>query len=835
MNQTKTHSEATPWWRLAILAALIVASWILAIVLLPRLGTDKSASADLTPSQPIVASPTAQSTEPTSGPLTATITPVPTAATATASPTASATLWAYCAATADRLNVRSGPGTSNRILGQLQANEGVTPVARNAEGTWVQVITQGSVQGWVSAEYLRCQSISVAELPIVAVFPTATQTDPAPTLTPRQPTATPQAFANWRGEYYGNASLAGPVLLLRDDAAVDFDWTGNSPATGMPADNFSVRWTRDLSLSSGLYRFQVRVDDGVRLWVDGRLLIDQWHAGNNTYAAESYLSGDRHSIRVEYVEYGGNALISLTWQRTEQTFKGWRGAYYGNANLEGSPILLRDDQEINFDWGYGSPAQDIPADRFSVRWTRRVTFGEGRYRFRLEADDGVRLWVAGNLIIDRWKGGYATSTADQRIWKGTHEIVLEYYELEGIAKARLTWEKLSEATTPTSGVPTVTPMITEWRAEYWNNDRLEGTPRLVRNEYEIVFSWRNGGPAPQIGNDHFSARYTRDIYLPAGIYRWSAAADDAVRVYIDGQLVIDAWQEGPLTEHIREVPLSEGNHAVRIEYKDKTGYAALYVHWEKLVPTSTPTVAVTPPTSTPTSTSLPPTATLSPTSELPTVTTTVVPATATPTQEFTMTPPPTSSLPTATPTDAPGQSVAWRTIWQGNRSFNYVKNTTYKVFESRTEWDAWVESQGGQPVVLPGIDWASRVVIAAFLEPQLDTDPDGSILAVEITGMGVTPQGLVIQVGTFKVVPPDRGRGGEAKPVDGRDKPRNAPGTPYHIVAISRAELPSTPMVPVLFTDALGRVVGTDTFNADSSAGPGLQPPPGVRKAKDTF
>jgi len=174
-------------------------------------------------------------------------------------------------------------------------------VARNAEGTWVQVITQGSVQGWVSAEYLRCQSISVAELPIVAVFPTATQTDPAPTLTPRQPTATPQAFANWRGEYYGNASLAGPVLLLRDDAAVYFDWTCNSPATCMPADNFSVRWTRDLSLSSGLYRFQVRVDYGVRLWVDGRLLIDQWHAGNNTYAAESYLSGDRHSILVEYV------------------------------------------------------------------------------------------------------------------------------------------------------------------------------------------------------------------------------------------------------------------------------------------------------------------------------------------------------------------------------------------------------------------------------------------------------------------------------------------------------------------------------------------------------
>ena len=248
------------------------------------------------------------------------------------------------------------------------------------------------------------------------------------------PTA-PQTFRNWRGEYYAGTSLDGPALL-RDDASVSFDWGSGSPASGIPADNWSARWTRDLTLGTGLTSFQVRVDDGVRLWVDGRLLIDEWHAANTTYTAEIYLSGDPHTVRVEYVEYGGNALISLSWQRIDLPSDSWRGAYYSNPDLIGSPVLLRDDQAINFDWGSGSPASGVPADHFSVRWVRNVSFSEGKYRFRIEADDGVRLWVAGNLIVDRWQGGSGVTTVDQRIWSGTHEVVLEYFERGGARQSQ---------------------------------------------------------------------------------------------------------------------------------------------------------------------------------------------------------------------------------------------------------------------------------------------------------------------------------------------------------------------------------------------------------------
>ena len=476
MNRNRQTIEKTAWWRIGILGALILVTWVLAIVFLPKLGGGRLAPSSPTPTQVAAPSSTAQATLIATAPGTTTAAPTSTAVSTVAAATATATstvpVEAYCLTTVDQLNVRSGPGTTYGVLLQLQSNERVTPVARNADATWIQAIVRGNLQGWISASYLACQGVNITNLPVVAVFPTPTQTAGLPTSTPISPTSTPPVFRYWRGEYYGNNSLSGPVLLLRDDVDINFDWSGGSPSANVPSDNWSARWTRDLNLSAGLYRFQVRVDDGVRVWVDGRLLIDQWRPGVATYSAETYLSGDRHNLKVEYVEYSGNALISVSWQRVEQTYKNWRGEYYNNPDLAGAPVVLRDDQAVNFDWGYGSPAQAVPADRFSVRWTQRVSFSEGRYRFRVEADDGVRLWVAGNLIIDRWHGGSGVSTVDQRIWTGTHEVVLEYFELEGTAKAKLSWEKLSEGRTPTATTPTQTPVITEWRAEYFDNDKI---------------------------------------------------------------------------------------------------------------------------------------------------------------------------------------------------------------------------------------------------------------------------------------------------------------------------------------------------------------------------
>src|SRR5688572_29969298 len=72
----------------------------------------------------------------------------------------------------------------------------------------------------------------------------------------------------------------------------------------------------------------------------------------------------------------------------------WNASYYNNRDLQGSPVETRIDDRIDFNWASGSPDPAIPADNFSVRWTKTVNFPVGgQWTFRVGADDGVRMWV----------------------------------------------------------------------------------------------------------------------------------------------------------------------------------------------------------------------------------------------------------------------------------------------------------------------------------------------------------------------------------------------------------------------------------------------------------
>lgn len=118
----------------------------------------------------------------------------------------------------------------------------------------------------------------------------------------------------WQGEYWNNTSLSGTRRLCRNDSFVNFNWGTGSPHIGIPNDNFSARWTRTVYFSAGTYRFTLGGDDGVRLWVDGVLIINQWHDQPYTiYTANRYLSTGNHTIRVEYYEHGGEARVYLGW------------------------------------------------------------------------------------------------------------------------------------------------------------------------------------------------------------------------------------------------------------------------------------------------------------------------------------------------------------------------------------------------------------------------------------------------------------------------------------------------------------------------------------------
>jgi len=137
-------------------------------------------------------------------------------------------------------------------------------------------------------------------------------------------------FANvpadrWRGEYFNNQTLSGSPAMVSDDSIsgtefLNRNFGGASPGSvcGVIADNFSARWTRTVNFAQGIYRFSAIVDNGVRLYVDGVLWIDWW--GNfmpNTYRADVFLSAGAHEIKLELIEYVGDARASLSWTAVE--------------------------------------------------------------------------------------------------------------------------------------------------------------------------------------------------------------------------------------------------------------------------------------------------------------------------------------------------------------------------------------------------------------------------------------------------------------------------------------------------------------------------------------
>ncbi|RKY24827.1 MAG: hypothetical protein DRP62_02855 [Planctomycetota bacterium] len=124
-----------------------------------------------------------------------------------------------------------------------------------------------------------------------------------------------------QGEYFTNKDLSGSAALTRNDAPVDFDWGRGSPGTPIGIDNFSVRWTGKLvPTETGLYTLGTKTDDGVRLYLDGVLLIDDWydHAVKTNSVTISLNASQEYDIQLEYYENWGDAVAKLCWIEPNQ-------------------------------------------------------------------------------------------------------------------------------------------------------------------------------------------------------------------------------------------------------------------------------------------------------------------------------------------------------------------------------------------------------------------------------------------------------------------------------------------------------------------------------------
>lgn len=167
-------------------------------------------------------------------------------------------------------------------------------------------------------------------------------------------------------------------------ASIDFHWGYGSPGAGIPGDGFSARWTRTVPFESGLYRFAASTDDGVRLWVRDRLLIDSWKDQVATlYSGPIQLEGEV-PIKMEYYENTGVAAARLTWTRVSDEpsppgvivvvdddpcfvrgglSTAWHAAEGG---YEGSVTWTRNNNRPRFNYNWARWYPDLQQGRYEV-------------------------------------------------------------------------------------------------------------------------------------------------------------------------------------------------------------------------------------------------------------------------------------------------------------------------------------------------------------------------------------------------------------------------------------------------------------------------------------
>lgn len=110
--------------------------------------------------------------------------------------------------------------------------------------------------------------------------------------------------------------MSGTPALCRNDNNIDFEWYEGSPAPQIQADNFSARWTRSLNFSTGTYRFVMFYDDGVRLYVDGVMVFQNWCSGcRQEDVVDVPLIAGAHEVKMEMRENAGWAAARLSWSQ----------------------------------------------------------------------------------------------------------------------------------------------------------------------------------------------------------------------------------------------------------------------------------------------------------------------------------------------------------------------------------------------------------------------------------------------------------------------------------------------------------------------------------------
>lgn len=288
---------------------------------------------------------------------------------------------------------------------------------------------------------------------------------------------------------------------------------------------------------------------------------------------------------------GGSLGVSLNYNSPLKSRAGLVGQYWSNDSFSGSPVVTRIDKSIDFNWDSGSPSSGlVPNDNFSVRWQGYFTAPEtGTYQFGSDVDDGCRIWVNEQLILDNWTWCGAQYGAGVSLSAGqTIPIKMDYREVSGGAVARLKVKGVvssSGITVPNEWLQTGVRPVADRQGltgrYYARNDGTNtfssGNPMVMqRTDQSLNFQWM-GAPVAS-GPMDFLVRWTGYVTVPeSGTYQFGTLSDDGSRIKLgaDNTVVYDDWvAHSPTEGYGTNVTLTANVPTkITIEYFDSGGSA----------------------------------------------------------------------------------------------------------------------------------------------------------------------------------------------------------------------------------------------------------------------
>jgi hypothetical protein len=414
--------------------------------------------------------------------------------------------------------------------------------------------------------------------------------------------------AGLTGDWYTGTSF-GALMSTVLDATVNYpDMLATATARTGVSTNFSVRYRGQvLANYSETYTFYTQSDDGVRLYVNEQLVIDNWtpHSSTENSGTISLTAGQWYDVRLEYFQGGGFSVLELEYQSPSEAKKIIPAT---NLRSTGNTAYY---QGLSSDWysgiafnTYMSNARDTTVDfpdttgvgmtrtgaatTYSARWSGQVlaTYAE-TYTFYTRSDDGVRLYVNGSLIVDHWNdhtlfedSGTISLSAGQ--W---YNITLEYYNDSGAGAMQLSFQSASESkkiipltSLRTSAVTYVGGLSGDWYAGVAFDSYLPNFSDSTVNYSDVTAT----ALARINRSEYYSVRWTGQVLANfSETYTFYTQSDDGVRLYVNNTLVVNNWTNHGTLENSGTIALTAGQwYDVTLEYYQSNAASVIQLKYQ---------------------------------------------------------------------------------------------------------------------------------------------------------------------------------------------------------------------------------------------------------------